>query len=91
MGKGHAVASAYIWISEGAPQPITAMKVGTGSWRRESGVMEAERVRRYCWQFWGVLVEAIAQDGEGDVRRSRSVARISRVPGVGRWGRCIGI
>lgn len=91
MGKGHAVASAYIWISEGAPQPITAMKVGTGSWRRASGVMEAESVRRYCWQFWGVLVEAVAQDGERDVRRSRSVARISRARGVGRWGRCIGI
>lgn len=56
MGKGHALASAYIWISEGAPQPITAMKVGTGSWRRASGVMEAERARRYCWQFWEVLV-----------------------------------
>lgn len=58
MGKGHAVASAYIWISEGAPQPITAMKVGTGSWRRASGVMEAERVRRYCWQFWEGLAGA---------------------------------
>lgn len=89
MGKGHSEASAYIWINEGAPQPITAMNVGTGSWRSASGVMEAETARRYCWQFWGMLVEGITRDGEGDVRRSRSVARISRARGVGRWGRYI--
>lgn len=70
---------------------MTAIKVGTGSRRRSSGVMEAERALRYCWQFWGVLV-GMAQEGEeGDVHRSRSVARISRARGVGRWGRCIGI
>jgi hypothetical protein len=65
MGKGHAVASAYIWIREGAPQPITAMKVGTGSWRRASGVIEAERARRYCWQFWEELVVHRTDMGRG--------------------------
>lgn len=46
---------------------MTAMKVGTGSWRRESDVMEAERVRRYSWQFWGGDVRAGAwvRWGEG--------------------------
>lgn len=52
MGKGQEVAAVYMGIREGEPQPITAMKVGMGSWRRESEVMEAERVRRYSWQFW---------------------------------------
>jgi hypothetical protein len=32
-------------MSEGEPQPMMAMKVGVGSVRRESGVMEDVRVR----------------------------------------------
>ncbi len=43
--------SAYVSMSEGEPQPITAMKVGIGRARRPSGVIWEERVRRYSWQF----------------------------------------
>ena len=38
-------------IRLGEPQPITAMKVGVGRERREEGLMERVRVRRYSWQF----------------------------------------
>lgn len=38
-------------IREGEPQPMMAMAVGVGRWRREEGVMEAVRVRMYSWQF----------------------------------------
>jgi hypothetical protein len=31
---------------------MTVMKVGVGSARSESGVIEDERVRRNSWQFW---------------------------------------
>ena len=51
MGKGQAVAEAYMGIREGEPQPMMAMKVGVGRFRRESGVMEEVRVRRYSWQY----------------------------------------
>ena len=51
MGKGHWVSAWYMGIKAGEPQPIIAMKVGTGRWRREAGVMDAVRVRRYSWQF----------------------------------------
>lgn len=47
MGKGHDVAVAYMGISEGEPQPMTDMNVGGSRERRESGVTEAESVRRY--------------------------------------------
>lgn len=47
MGKGQAVASWYIGIREGEPQPTTAMKVGVGSWRRSEGVIEAVMARMY--------------------------------------------
>jgi hypothetical protein len=51
MGKGQAVSEAYMGIREGAPQPTMAMKVGVGRLRRESGVMDVVRVRRYSWQY----------------------------------------
>lgn len=38
-------------MRSGWPQPITVMKVGVGSARRSSGVMEDDSVRRYSWQF----------------------------------------
>lgn len=52
MGNGQLVAWAYMSMSCGSPQPMTAMKVESGSLRRASGVMEAERVRRYSWHCW---------------------------------------
>ena len=57
MGNGQPVASVYIGISSGRPQPMTIMEVGVGRARRSSGVMEEERVRRYSWQFWRVSME----------------------------------
>lgn len=38
-------------IRAGSPQPTTAMKVLMGRPRRDSASMEAERERRYSWQF----------------------------------------
>lgn len=49
------MASAYMSMSAGSPQPMTAMKVLIGSCRRESGWMDAVRVRRYSWQFCEVV------------------------------------
>lgn len=51
MGNGQDVAVAYMGIRLGEPHPITEIKVGGSRERRESGVMEAERVRRYSWQL----------------------------------------
>lgn len=51
MGNGQPVEEAYIGIREGAPCPIMQMKVGVGRRRRDSGVMDAVRVRMYSWQF----------------------------------------
>lgn len=51
IGNGQFVASWYMGIRDGLPQPTTAMKVGVWSWRRESSVMDVARVRRYSWQF----------------------------------------
>jgi hypothetical protein len=42
----------YMGMRLGLPQPITVMKVGVGSARSESGVIEEERVRRNSWQFY---------------------------------------
>jgi len=46
MGKGQPVASAYILMRDGSPQPTTQMKVVRGRERRASLVIEAESVRR---------------------------------------------
>jgi hypothetical protein len=46
----------YMGISSGLPHPITMIEVGVGSVRRSSGLMDEERVRRYSWQFCGLLV-----------------------------------
>ncbi len=52
MGKVQDVAEAYMGIREGEPHPIMLRVVGVGRLARESGEMEAHRVRRYSWQFW---------------------------------------
>lgn len=39
-------------ISAGSPQPTTAMNVGIGSCSSDSAVIDAERLRRYSWQFY---------------------------------------
>lgn len=57
MGNGHPVASWYIEIRDGEPQPMIAINVGTGSCKSESGVMEFDNVRKYSWQFYyGLLI-----------------------------------
>ena len=45
-------------IKEGEPWPTMAMKVGVGRASRESGVMDAVRVRMYSWQFWWLLASS---------------------------------
>ena len=51
MVNGQLVSAWYMGIREGEPQPMMAMKVGTGrEWRVEGG-MEAVRVRVISWQF----------------------------------------
>jgi hypothetical protein len=59
MGKGQPVVSVYMGMSSGRPQPMTVMKVGVGSERRSSGVMDEASVRRYSWQFYRVSVSAM--------------------------------
>ena len=46
MGKGQAVASVYIDMRPGSPQPMMAMEVLMGRRRRASGVRVSQRVRR---------------------------------------------
>jgi hypothetical protein len=44
-------------IREGEPQPMMAMKVGTGREWRVGGEIEAVRVRVNSWQFCCELAE----------------------------------
>ncbi len=55
------MASMYMGMSSGRPQPMTVMKVGVGNLRRSSGLIDEDRVRRYSWQFCNMLAGCLGR------------------------------